>query len=85
MAILFGPYNMALQMASADLGIHYLVTTLPEHPLVMEYTYYLLPHDDVIHSAVLDVMTAFKWQEQKVGIMYDNHQGKELTQNDNAE
>ena len=75
-AVVFGPHNMALEVAANDLSVHYFVTTLPEHPAAMHFTYYLLPRHDAMHRAALDVMKRFRWQEDKIGIMYDNHQGQ---------
>ena len=73
---MLGPYNMALDVATNDLAIYYFVTTLPEHPVAMNYTYFMLPHHDVVHQATLDVITRFHWNDDKIGIIYDNHQGR---------
>ena len=76
-SILIGPYNPTLNLISHDRNIPYLVTSLQEMPpntQEYEYIYHMLPPRKMVHTAVLDLMESFEWEE--VAIIYDNQNGR---------
>ena len=70
-----GHFDVTMAMLADDLGIPYLVTSSPQQTTWPHhnFTFYMLPPPGIVHSAVKDIVDAYRWRESAV--LYDDDTG----------